>query len=110
MGGFPNKEAQFEKGWKGGPGRPKGAKNRSTLLKKWLEMPAKFTNPETKEQTEGTIEEKVELVMIAQAMKGNVQAYKEIKDTLYGKMMKNIHVTGNVFEEAMKKFGDDGDG
>ena len=97
---------QFKPGNPGG-GRPKGSRNRGTLLKRWMEMPAKFRNPETLKMVDGTVEEKMDLAILAAAMSGNTRAWKEVKDAVYGKQQKNIHVTGNVFEEVMKQFGDE---
>jgi hypothetical protein len=75
MSEFPNKETQFKKGNSGG-GKPKGTKNRSTLLKKWLEVGAKV----------GTVEDEVILALIKKAKSGDIQAIKEIQDTLHGKI------------------------
>lgn len=41
--GKPPLETRFSKGWKGGPGRPKGAKNRATLLAEALDTPVSIT-------------------------------------------------------------------
>jgi hypothetical protein len=65
-------------------GRKKGSKNRSTLLKKWLDVKSTVKNPETREDAKGTVEDKIEIAIIAKALKGDVSAYREIKDTLYG--------------------------
>jgi hypothetical protein len=76
--------------WKAGEsgnrnGRPKGAKNRSTILKKWLELPCELTNPLTGEATAGTIEDRIALALISKALREDVPAIKEIFDSVYGK-------------------------
>ncbi len=80
-------EYKFKKGESGNPnGRPVGAKNRSTILKKWIEIAAKIEHPETSEELDGIIEDKIQLALITKALAGDVQAIKEINDTLYGKI------------------------
>jgi len=77
----------FKKGESGNPsGHPKGVKNRSTILKKWIEVAAECINPETKKKLPGTVEDKIALSLITKALSGDVQAIKEINDTLYGKI------------------------
>ena len=71
-----------------GPGRKKGTKNRSTILKKWLAVAIKINgkhNPTGKE-FQGTVADEIDLALIAKARSGDVQAIKEIKDTLFGKI------------------------
>jgi len=67
-------------------GRPVGSKNRSTILKKWIEIATKLKNPITGKDEFGTVEDKVTLALIERALKGDVIAIKEIYDTLYGKI------------------------
>ena len=87
----------FKKGENGGSnGRPKGIKDRSTILKKWLEVAAKVKNPETNAETIGTIEDKIGLSLIAKALTGDVQAIKEINDTLYGKIPDKTKLEGDI--------------
>lgn len=75
-------------------GRPVGAKNRSTILKKWIEINAKLKNPVTGKEELGTVEDKVNLALITKALAGDVQAIKEINDTLYGKIPNKDELTG----------------
>lgn len=84
----------FKKGDHGNPnGRPKGVKNRSTILKKWIEVTAKLKNPVTGKDEIGTVEDKVNLALITKALSGDVQAIKEINDTLYGKIPNKDELT-----------------
>ena len=87
----------FKKGDHGNPnGRPKGVKNRSTILKKWIEVNAKVKNPVTKQEEGGTVEDLITIALITKALAGDVQAIKEINDTLYGKLTENQKIDVNV--------------
>jgi hypothetical protein len=67
-------------------GRPIGAKNRSTVLEKWLYCKIDHTDPSTSEPIKITQEDAVMLALIEKAKSGDVQAIKEIQDTLHGKI------------------------
>lgn len=67
-------------------GKPKGAKSRSTILKKWIEINAKISNPETNKIEVGTYEDRIALSLLEKARSGDVPAIREIMDTLYGKI------------------------
>ncbi len=72
-------------GTSGNPaGRKKGTKNRSNILKKWLELPCELTNPLTGEATAGTIEDRIALALISKALRED-DAIKEIFDSAYAK-------------------------
>ena len=102
-GEIPEGATPFEKGESGNPnGRPVGSKNRSTLLRKWLEVPAKIINPETKEETIGTVEDRIIMALITKAAKGDVIAMKEIQDTIYGKIPQKIDATIGSSKEDLK--------
>jgi len=74
-------------------GRPKGTKNRSTLLRYWLECEQKITNPITKEMEMLSVEDQVILALINKARKGDVSAIKEIMDSAYGKALQGLDIT-----------------
>ena len=74
-------------------GKPKGIKNRSTILKKYLEATFKNDKGETKPQpfhledgTPLTVEEAINLALIKKAMGGDVNAIAQVLDTAYGKL------------------------
>lgn len=95
---------------KGEVRNPKGrgnSKNRSTILKKWIEVAAKLKHPETKEELPGTMEDKVALALLSRALKGDVQAIKEINDTLYGKLTEKseVNTTGDIIIKLIKGGG-----
>lgn len=80
------KPKPFKKGQSGNPnGRPKGSRNRSTILKEILETLSDFQNPLSKSKEKMEVEKAIDLAIIGKALKGDVNAYKEIKDTVYGK-------------------------
>lgn len=84
----------------------KGVKNRSTILKKWLEAKTEITNPITKKKEKGTVEDEVILGLITQARKGNVKAVGLILDSLYGKLTNKID-GGLGFEIVIRDETDD---
>lgn len=63
----------------------KGIPNRSTVLKKWLSVKKDIKNPITKESEKGTFEDEIVFALINQARQGNVAAFREVMDTVYGK-------------------------
>jgi hypothetical protein len=77
-------------------GKPVGTKSRKTLLRKWLELNASVLTPITGEQQIGTIEDAVNIALIKKALEGDVNAIKEINDTLYGKITEKHEVGGNL--------------
>jgi len=94
-------------------GRPKGSKSRSTILKKWLEVASKYKHPETKEEIAGTVEDRIALGIISKAMKGDVSAFKEIMDSIYGKHVdmietKNVDEFDSKSDDELKKYIEDG--
>jgi hypothetical protein len=93
---IPNQEiGQWKPGISGNPsGKTKGAKNRSTILKKWIEANCTLSDPETGKDISGTIEDKIALALIGKALKGDVPAIREIYDSIYGKM----EIGGTDFE------------
>ena len=76
-------------------GRPVGSKNRSTILRKWLECNDKIKNPLTQQEEVMSVEDTVILALIAKARKGDVAAIKEILDSNYGKLTDKTDLTTN---------------
>jgi len=74
----------------------KGIPNRATILKRLLR--AKVTLPAHlvpgRQARQGTLEEHVALALIGRALRGNVQAIREILDTVYGKVKDQHEITG----------------
>jgi len=75
----------FEKGNNANPnGRPKGSRNRSTIVKELLEFASSQKNVLTGEQETLTQEQAITLAMLLKANKGDVNAYKALMDSCYG--------------------------
>jgi hypothetical protein len=75
----------FEKGNNANPnGRPKGSRNRSTIVKELLEFASSQKNILTGEQETLTQEQAITLAMLLKAGKGDVNAYKALMDSCYG--------------------------
>lgn len=99
----------FKPGESGNPnGRPEGTKNRSTILKKWLEVATKVKDLNGIE-VEGTVEDKMAIAIIKKGIEGDVPAFKEIADSVYGKAPQTIHNTGEMKIQIVYKeqFGND---
>jgi hypothetical protein len=95
---MPNKENiekhEFKKGESGNPnGRPKGAKNRSTIAKYWLEVNQKLKNPLTGAEETMSQEDLMTLALIKKAREGDVAAYKALMDSGYGAPLQQIEQT-----------------
>lgn len=95
-------------------GRPKGSRNRSTVVREFLDATMKTKNPISGEQENLTVEQRMVLSMIAQVLtKGNVHAWNSIKDDAYGKAKESVEISGDIlniltpptmsFEEWEKK-------
>ena len=74
-------------------GRPKGAKNRSTIAKYWLEVNQKLKNPLTGDEETMSQEDLMTLALIKKAREGDVAAYKALMDSGYGAPLQQIEQT-----------------
>lgn len=98
MGEFPNTETQFKKGE---GGRPKGARNRSTIYRELMDgMALKTTNPRLDAAIQGcfvqppkTIADQVAVAMVLTALQGDVAAAREVMDSAYGKLTDKVNTT-----------------
>jgi Family of unknown function (DUF5681) len=69
--------------WNGNAeGRPKGSRNRSTIVREWLE--AKATDGE------GQIADQLVRALIKKAAQGDVAAFKELMDSGFGKLTDKV--------------------
>jgi hypothetical protein len=97
MGKLENLKS-YKPGQSGNPkGKPKGTKNRATALKRFMDLSAKIINPENSKSMDGTIEEKIAAAQIKKALEGDTTAFREIMDSLYGKIPQKQdidHTTG----------------
>lgn len=73
-------------------GRPKGSRNRSTILNEMLERAAVggLSRKEMEALDPKTVGEQVIASLIVQAAKGDVSAIKEIQDTSHGKLTDKV--------------------
>lgn len=93
---------KWQPGESGNPsGRQVGSKNRSTIVKKWLEVASKQENFITKQFEELTEEDWQILSLIKQGRRGNIQATKMLFDMLYGPQDKNINHSGSISLEQI---------
>jgi hypothetical protein len=77
----------FPKGVSGNPnGRPKGLRNRSTIVREWLEATESMKNPITGQSEKLAQYDIITLALIQKARKGDVQAFKELMDSSFGKI------------------------
>jgi len=84
----------FEKGESGNPnGRPKVAKNRSTIARYWLEVNQDLKNPLTGDTETMSQEDLMTLALIKKAREGDVNAYKALMDSGYGAPVQQIEQT-----------------
>jgi len=74
-------------------GRPKGAKNRSTIARQWLEVNQSLKNPLTGEQETMSQEDLMTLALIKKAREGDVSAYKALMDSGYGAPLQQVEQT-----------------
>jgi hypothetical protein len=84
----------FKKGEVTNPnGRPKGSRNRSTIVRELLEYASKQKNVLTGEEQTLTQEQAITLAMLVKAGKGDVNAYKALMDSSYGAPVQQIEQT-----------------
>lgn len=74
-------------------GRPKGAKNRSTIAKYWLEVNQKLKNPLTGAEETMSQEDLMTLALIKKAREGDVSAYRALMDSGYGAPVQQVEQT-----------------
>lgn len=92
-------DTKFKKGWEGGPGRPKGSKSYSTVLKKLLEAKEiditwkkNSITKQLKIKADENFYYGVAAAQIVEALGGDTRAAKEIADRVEGKAVMPIEV------------------
>jgi hypothetical protein len=94
----------FPKGVSGNPnGRPKGLRNRSTIVREWLETNYKKVNPITGQNETLQIQDHLVISLIGKALKGDVQAFRELFDSGHGKVSELLDVTSKGESIAQEK-------
>ena len=71
-------------------GRPKGTRNRSTIVREWLEVQQSVKNPITGEQEVLEQQDIMTLALIKKAREGDVNAFRELMDSAHGKQTNQI--------------------
>lgn len=96
-----NKAPTWQKGQSGNPkGNHKGTKHRATELKELLALIVRdpkgkgVPNPLNPAEKSVTFEKMINVALIKKALTGNVEAIKEIQDTVYGRMTDKRELTG----------------
>ncbi|WP_247236430.1 hypothetical protein [Telluribacter sp. SYSU D00476] len=77
-------------------GRKPGSKNRSTIIREWLDVEQVTENPVTGEMQRLTVEEQITLSMVKKALLGDVNAYKALMDSAYGKPTQYIDTNQDI--------------
>ena len=96
---------RFKKGQSGNPkGRPKNARNRSTIAKEILNLVSKGVNPLTREEEEMSQEHWLYLSMLNKSRKGDVAASKLILDSAYGQAKEQIDLNADVPKMSLEEF------
>ena len=87
-------------------GRPKGSRNRSTIVREWLEVTQKLKNPITGENEELSQADMITLALISKARKGDVAAFKELMDSGFGKVKDVQETTMTILPTIEIGYGD----
>ena len=77
-------------------GRPVGSKNTKTILERFLNLEMKQKNPFTQEIEQMTVLELMNLKQIANALEGDLAAFREIIDRHEGKITVKSEITAEV--------------
>lgn len=94
---------KWKKGQSGNQaGRPAGSRNRATMLREWLGTKAQ-------DGFGGTMEDQIIRAVISAAAKGEVRAFQEIMDSIYGKIKDEAIIT-HTFTKMGEVKMDTGDG
>ena len=75
-------------------GRPKGSRNRSTIVRQWLEVIQQVNNPVTGQNEPLEIQDQITLQQIVKALEGDTNAYKELMDSAHGKAVQSFEHSG----------------
>jgi hypothetical protein len=102
MGEFPNKASQFSKTNQPPPenkSKPKSLKS-VDILNKFLSVEKDMVNPLTGLEGKLSIAELMHLKQIANAVQGDISAYKEIIDRLEGKAKQNVDLNAQIEQKT----------
>lgn len=77
-------------------GRPKGALGRATIVKKWLDVVTEEQNPLSGNDERLSQSDLMTLALVQKAKEGDVQAFKELMDSAFGKVETALKIDGNL--------------
>jgi hypothetical protein len=102
MGEFPNRATQFSKTSQPPPENKRVPKSLKSIdiLNKFLAVEKDMVNPLTGLEDKLTIAELMHLKQIANAVQGDISAYKEIIDRLEGKAKQNVETKQEIKHEG----------
>jgi len=83
-------------------GKPKGTRNRATIVREWLDTVCEFTNPITDKIEKKTLADQITIALIGKARNGDVQAYKELMDSGFGKIKDTVEHDVNIKKTVIK--------
>ena len=93
----------FEKGKSGNPtGRPKGSKNRSTIIREMLDMMVQVKDDNGDEVWQSNEYRMVQAILTKAIEKGDVSAFNSIMDNVYGKLKDTVDM--NTTEQVNHDF------
>jgi hypothetical protein len=82
-----------------GAGHPKGQQNTATRMKRLFELVVIDKNPITGKNEKFTGAELLDMALFKKALKGDVNAYREIMDRVEGKVIQPMDVNTQEFTE-----------
>lgn len=75
-------------------GRPKGSRNRSTIMREWLNAEESVKNPITGKQERLSQSDIMTLALVKKARNGDIAAFRELMDGAFGKIPDKNEFTG----------------
>lgn len=85
-------------------GRPKGSKNRATVIMELLKLKGKQKNPLRNNKEENmTVEKMIELALVKKALAGDVRAIQLVSEKVYGRMPMDINLGGQHDNPVVEK-------
>ena len=84
----------------------KGIPNRATIIKKWAKVKTKINDPNSGEEIEVTLLDAAAIGQLLSAATGNTAAWRELQDSLHGKLADKQEVEANVTQKIVVEYID----